>query len=36
MPMPDGIDTYRYRGKDLVVTANEGGAREFGDFESLC
>ncbi|MGB5952179.1 MAG: choice-of-anchor I family protein, partial [Ornithinimicrobium sp.] len=33
MPMPDGIDTYRYRGKDLVVTANEGDAREFGDFE---
>lgn len=33
VPMPDGIDTYRYRGKDLVVTANEGDAREFGDYE---
>lgn len=32
VPMPDGIDTYRYRGQDLVVTANEGDSREWGDF----
>lgn len=30
--MPDGIATYKYRGTDLVVTANEGDAREWGDF----
>ncbi|MFD0867184.1 choice-of-anchor I family protein [Tessaracoccus lubricantis] len=30
--MPDGIATYTYRGSDLVVTANEGDAREWGDF----
>jgi len=32
VPMPDGVDTYRYRGQDLVVTANEGDSREWGDF----
>ena len=30
--MPDGIATYRWRGQDLVVTANEGDAREWGDY----
>ena len=33
IPMPDAIDTYTYRGQDLVVTANEGDAREWGEFE---
>ncbi|SFV22377.1 choice-of-anchor I family protein [Micrococcus terreus] len=32
VPMPDGMDSYRYRGQDLVVTANEGDGREWGDF----
>ncbi|MFF9924423.1 choice-of-anchor I family protein [Micrococcus luteus] len=32
LPMPDGIDTYRWRGQNLVVTANEGDGREWGDF----
>ena len=32
VPMPDGIASYRYRGQDLVVTANEGDSREWGDF----
>lgn len=32
VPMPDGLDTYRWRGQDLVVTANEGDSREWGDF----
>lgn len=32
VPMPDGIATYRWRGQDLVVTANEGDAREWGDY----
>ena len=31
VPMPDGIDSYRWRGQDLVVTANEGDSREWGD-----
>ena len=30
--MPDGVDTYRWRGQDLVVTANEGDSREWGSF----
>ncbi|MCK6090155.1 choice-of-anchor I family protein [Micrococcus endophyticus] len=33
VPMPDGMDTYRWRGQDLVVTANEGDAREWGEYE---
>lgn len=35
VPMPDGIATYRFRGQDLVVTANEGDAREWGDFADV-
>ncbi|MDO4240798.1 alkaline phosphatase [Micrococcus sp.] len=31
VPMPDGVDSYRWRGQDLVVTANEGDPREWGD-----
>ncbi|MDO5676841.1 MAG: choice-of-anchor I family protein [Propionibacteriaceae bacterium] len=30
--MPDGIATYKHRGTNLIVTANEGDAREWGDF----
>lgn len=30
--MPDAIATYRVGGTDYVVTANEGDAREWGDF----
>lgn len=30
--MPDGIDSYRYKGDTYVVTANEGDAREWGDY----
>lgn len=30
--MPDGIATFTHRGTDLVVTANEGDAREWGEF----
>jgi hypothetical protein len=30
--MPDGLATYRFRGQDLVVSANEGDSREWGDF----
>lgn len=30
--MPDSIASYRYRGTDLLVTANEGDAREWGDY----
>lgn len=33
IPMPDGIDTYRHRGRTLVLTANEGDAREWGVYE---
>lgn len=32
VPMPDGLASYRYRGQNLVVTANEGDSREWGDF----
>ncbi|XNZ01242.1 choice-of-anchor I family protein [Micrococcus luteus] len=32
VPMPDGIDVYRHRGQDLVLTANEGDSREWGDY----
>ncbi|MCV7624238.1 choice-of-anchor I family protein [Micrococcus luteus] len=32
LPMPDGIDTYRWHGQDLIVTANEGDGREWGDY----
>lgn len=30
--MPDGVATYRVDGVDYVLTANEGDAREWGDF----
>lgn len=30
--LPDSIASYRYRGTDLLVTANEGDAREWGDY----
>ena len=32
VPMPDGIDVYRHRGQDVIVTANEGDGREWGEF----
>lgn len=32
VPMPDGLATFKYRGQTLVVTANEGDSREWGDF----
>lgn len=35
VPQPDGIDTYRWAGRDLVVTANEGDAREWGDYADV-
>jgi DNA-binding beta-propeller fold protein YncE len=31
--MPDGIDSYTSRGRTYLVTANEGDAREWGDYE---
>jgi hypothetical protein len=30
--MPDGINAYVTRGKEYLVTANEGDAREWGDY----
>lgn len=30
--MPDGIDGFRVKGKDYLVIANEGDAREYGDY----
>lgn len=32
VPLPDGVDVFRHRGQDLVITANEGDSREWGDF----
>ncbi|SJN16634.1 Alkaline phosphatase [Micrococcus lylae] len=32
VPMPDGIDVYHHRGQDLILTANEGDSREWGDY----
>ncbi|MDO5503616.1 MAG: choice-of-anchor I family protein, partial [Actinomycetia bacterium] len=32
VPMPDGLGTYVVGGVDHVVTANEGDAREWGDY----
>ena len=32
--MPDGIDIVRIDGKDYLLTANEGDAREYGDEDS--
>ncbi|MEG3614689.1 choice-of-anchor I family protein [Isoptericola haloaureus] len=31
--MPDGMDAYTVDGETYLVTANEGDAREFGDYE---
>lgn len=33
--MPDGITLYEANGKSYILTANEGDAREFGDFNAL-
>jgi hypothetical protein len=32
MYQPDGIATYRYRGENFLVTANEGDARDYDGF----
>ena len=32
MPMPDGIQSYQVDGETYLVTANEGDAREWGDY----
>ncbi|WP_299057463.1 choice-of-anchor I family protein [uncultured Nocardioides sp.] len=32
LPMPDGIESYRAGGTTYLVTANEGDAREWGDY----
>ncbi len=32
LAMPDGIDTYTVGDEQLIVTANEGDAREWGDY----
>lgn len=32
LAMPDGIDTFTSGGQDLIITANEGDAREWGDY----
>ena len=33
--MPDGISVVTIGGKDYVITANEGDAREWGDYENI-
>ena len=33
-PMPDGIAFVSKNGKDYILTANEGDAREWGDYEN--
>lgn len=33
--MPDGITLYEVNGKSYILTANEGDAREFGDFNAV-
>ena len=33
--MPDGIDTFVRGGETYIVTANEGDAREWGDYEGV-
>ncbi|MEQ9335687.1 MAG: choice-of-anchor I family protein [Miltoncostaeaceae bacterium] len=35
IPMPDGIDAFRLKGQDYVITANEGDAREWGSFADV-
>lgn len=32
LAMPDGVDTYTVGDQQLIVTANEGDAREWGDY----
>lgn len=32
IPMPDGIQSYQVGGETYIVTANEGDAREWGDY----
>lgn len=32
MYMPDAIDSYRYRGKTFIVTANEGDSRDYDGY----
>jgi hypothetical protein len=33
--MPDGIATFDRNGKTYLVTANEGDAREYGDYTDV-
>lgn len=33
--MPDGMASYSYRGMTYLVTANEGDAREYGDYADV-
>lgn len=33
--MPDGLDIYEADGKTYLITANEGDAREWGDYEGV-
>ena len=33
--MPDGLDTFEQGGKTYIVTANEGDAREWGDYADV-
>lgn len=35
IPMPDGIDAFRLKGRDYIITANEGDAREWGSFADV-
>lgn len=35
MFQPDGIDSYRHHGRTYLVTANEGSAREYDEFEEV-
>lgn len=32
VPMPDGVHSYQSNGETYIVTANEGDAREWGDY----
>ncbi|MEA5549353.1 alkaline phosphatase, partial [Limnoraphis robusta CCNP1324] len=35
IPMPDGIESFRLKGTDYIITANEGDAREWGSFADV-
>lgn len=35
IPMPDGIDAFRLKGREYIITANEGDAREWGAFADV-